>query len=244
MNNLSNKTTSTKSDNLDKPKAVLLKYAAYERIYQAIISLELKPGQYLSEGFLLEKYKVGKAAARTVLIQLEHEGLVENKGRKGHLVVPATIQDIKNIFQIRLLIEPGAARIAAGQIDEKKFAELDKRYTLAVSDTRSGIEPFTAFHIANRDFHMAIAEATDNNRIVHSLGKLLDLSMRIHYLMEKSNPDLEHWSWDHSDIREALVTGDADLAEKLVREHIEESLTKIMLIVIGMPEVSNANLGG
>ncbi|MBW2368852.1 MAG: hypothetical protein JRH15_13305 [Deltaproteobacteria bacterium] len=65
--------------------------------------------------------------------------------------------------------------------------------------------------------------------------------------MEKLNPDIsipENWNWNHEDIRDALANNDGATAERLVREHIEETLSKVMLDLMSLPNIANANIAG
>ncbi|MEN8210117.1 MAG: GntR family transcriptional regulator [Thermodesulfobacteriota bacterium] len=221
-----------------------LKEDAYDRIYTDILTLELKPGQYLSENFLQKEYNISRSPARTVLVQLEHEKLLQNMGRKGHMISPVTIQDIRNVFQLRIFLEPPAAKLAAGRVDTEKLAELDSIFSAAVKDHSSGKKPFLAVHKANKDFHLEIVKAVGNNQLVDMLKKLVEIDHRIHHLMATSSPDLEHWSWDHKEIRNALINKNGAAAEKKVRKHIEESHDKVMSYIMNLPSITNTNISG
>jgi DNA-binding GntR family transcriptional regulator len=219
-----------------------LRSKAYDRIYSDILTLELKPGQYLSESFLQKKYDIGKAPARVVLIQLEHEKILQNMGRKGHVIRPITIQDIRNLFQVRKFLEPPAAKLAAGRMDNEKLAELDAIYIAAIKAHASAKIPFKEVHMANKAFHLEIVKTINNNHITYILNKLYDMDVRVQHLMATSSPDLEHWSFDHQEIRDALTGKDGKAAEKEVRKHIEESHNTIMSYIMQMPNLANVNI--
>lgn len=189
-----------------------------------------------------KRYDIGKAPARVALIQLEHENILQNMGRKGHVIRPVTIKDIRNIFQLRLFLEPSAARFAAGMVDTEKLAELDAVYTALIHENASGKKNFREIHKANKNFHLEIAKSLGNDQLMNILNKLYDMDMRINYLMLKSFSDLEHWNFDHKDIRDALEKNDGALAEKMAHQHTEKTQTQLMSYIMRLPNLANVNI--
>jgi len=91
----------------------LLTDRAYERIKHDIICCIIAPGTEISEAQLCAQYKLGKAPVRMALSRLAHDGLVRAIPRRGYMVTAITLKDIQDIFELRLMLEPAAARMAA-----------------------------------------------------------------------------------------------------------------------------------
>ena len=100
------------------PAIPLLTDRAYERIKHDIITCAIAPGTEISEPQLCAHYRLGKAPVRMALIRLAHDGLVRAIPRRGYMVTPVTLKDIHDVFELRLMLEPAAARMAAGKVDD------------------------------------------------------------------------------------------------------------------------------
>jgi hypothetical protein len=96
----------------------LLSERAYERVKHDIICCLFAPGSEISEAQLCAQYKLGKAPVRMALSRLAHDGLVRAIPRRGYMVTPVTLKDIQDVFELRLLLEPPAARLAASPVFE------------------------------------------------------------------------------------------------------------------------------
>jgi DNA-binding GntR family transcriptional regulator len=180
----------------------------YARIREQIISFGLKPGERWSEAQLAERFDVGLASIRSALPRLVQEGLLLNQRRRGHLVRPLTLKDMLQVYQMRALIEPEAAALAAGSVDVDRLAALD-------DDT-----PSPDRLAANRAFHMAIAEASGNELMAAWVGQLQDLAIRFQYLLSRYQVSREEWGHSHDRIIDALRRGEADQAREAMGDHI------------------------
>src|SRR6478609_8908513 len=132
----------------------LLTERAYDRVRRDIISCVIAPGSEISETQLSTHYKMGKAAVRVALTKLAHEGLVRAIPRRGYIVMPVTLKDIHDVFELRLMLEPRAARMAAGKVDAQRLKVFDEV-------CRGGYQPGDArstarFVEANKAFHVTI----------------------------------------------------------------------------------------
>ena len=158
----------------------LLTERAYERIRRDIISCAIAPGSEISENQLSAQYKLGKAAVRVALTRLAHDGLVRAIPRRGYRVMPVTLKDIHDVFELRLMLEPCAARMAAGKVNTHQLRLHDEV-------CRGGYQPgdaksTTRLLEANKAFHVAIAQATGNARLAGAIEHLLDEMTRLLHL--------------------------------------------------------------
>jgi DNA-binding GntR family transcriptional regulator len=146
---------------------------AHERLRRAIVRLELPPAAAVSEQQVAERYGLSKAAARAALARLRAEGLVLAEARRGHVIAPLTLRDVREVYDLRLLVEPAAAQAAAGRLTT---AQVDR----LVHRVRALREPadLELFLDTNRAVHVAIATATGNGRLAAVVHRLLDDSER------------------------------------------------------------------
>ncbi|MEO5752388.1 MAG: GntR family transcriptional regulator [Usitatibacter sp.] len=204
---------------------------AYESLRRDIIGCVLPPGAQVTEGRVCEMYQMGKAPVRAALMRLSQEGLVRAVPRHGYLVAPITLKSVQDLFELRLVVEPGIARLAIGRIDVAAL----RKVNVAPGASR-GDEAELTFLKANRDFHLAIAEATGNRRLYAMMAQLLDDMARLLHLGLFS-PDWRDGSMrsahesqaaQHEELIAALAKGDAAAAEGAARVHIEESRELVM----------------
>ena len=87
-------------------EAVSLSEAAYRRLRRDIAHCVLAPGERFSEDSLAERYGFGKAAIRSALVRLRHDGLVSGEPRRAHRVSAISPRDGAEINEMRLLLEP------------------------------------------------------------------------------------------------------------------------------------------
>jgi len=101
-----------------------IKEVVYRRLVRAIVELRLRPGQQLRERQLAEQMGVSKTPIREALVRLEKEGLVTVAPYRGAIVRGYTHTDVREIYELRELLEGFCARRAAMQINDTDEAEL------------------------------------------------------------------------------------------------------------------------
>jgi DNA-binding GntR family transcriptional regulator len=215
----------------------LLTERAYERIRRDIISCAIAPGCEISEAQLATQYKLGKAAVRVALTKLAHAGLVRAIPRRGYMVMPVTLKDIHDVFELRLMLEPPAARMAAGKVNTQRLRTFDEI-------CREGYEPGDArstarFLDANKAFHVEIAQAAGNVRLAAAIEQLLDEMTRLLHLglgLRKGPQETLH---EHKALVKALARGDGETAERISRDQIESARNMVVSAILTSPSVMN-----
>jgi DNA-binding GntR family transcriptional regulator len=216
----------------------LLTEQAYERLRRDIISCAIPPGSEMSEAQLCSQYKLGKAAVRVALTRLSHDGLVRAIPRRGYMVSPVTLQDIQDIFELRLMLEPAAARLAAGKVNAQQLRAHDEV-------CRAGYEPGDArttsrYLEANKAFHVAIARATGNARLAGAIEHLLDEMTRLLHLgLRLRKGAMQETLHEHKALIKALARGDGEQAERLCRAQIEASRQMVVSAILTSRSVMN-----
>ena len=201
------------------PDADSLANVAYAAIRRDILSCRLLPGVTVTEPELMDRYALGKSGCRIALARLEHEGLVRSRPRKGHRVAPIVVKDVEEVFALRAQLEPMAARLAVGRVDTALLRELEAACRVEVAAPLH--ERIDVFMDANKRFHLAIAEAAGNGRLLRTLSSLMDEMSRLVALgfnVQRVKPEIKH---DHNAMIQAFDEGDEKRAETIARRHIE-----------------------
>ena len=193
--------------------------SAYARIRRDILSCRLMPGVTITEPGLMETYDIGKSSCRIALTRLCHEHLVISRPRKGYQVATITVKDVEEVFTLRVQLEPLAARLAVGRVDIERLKALEA--ACRVKHLVPLPDQIDVFMDANKAFHLEIAQATGNERLLRTLSSLMDEMSRLVALgfnVQGTKPEIKH---DHNAMIAAFEEGDAKRVELIARRHIE-----------------------
>ena len=213
---------------------------AYELLRDEIILCRLAPGEEVSEAQLEQRYGLTRACVRKALQRLSQENLVRPQVRVGHLIAPLSLADIRDVFLLRRQIEPMAARMAAGNIDEEAMRTLD---AACMAEYVPGDEAGeVAFLEANRRFHIAIGRASGSQRLASWLEQLHNEATRILYLGFRLSDHSREWVHGHETLLSALVAPDPDEAARIALVLLENSEKQVVEAAINSPVLLNASL--
>jgi DNA-binding GntR family transcriptional regulator len=198
---------------------------ALERLRDAILRGDIKPGAKLVQEELAQRYNMSRIPLREALRTLEGEGLVTSTPRRGARCRPLDAKDIDDLYTVRLALERLAVRSAAARY-------VDLRASTAARGQRaervSGNEDRSELFYLDREFHDEIAAASDNAHLTRTLGQSWSQIMRAMYYYFKME-SYPHKVWDeHRMIAHAIVVGDPDRAEHLLEKHITNSRDMIL----------------
>jgi DNA-binding GntR family transcriptional regulator len=198
-----------------------------------ILTTVLAPGETLSEAQAAERLGLGKAPVRAALARLAEEGLIQAMPRRGWVVALVTIRDIHEVFDLRLLLEPEAARRAAGRVDAEALRRLDA--VCAAGYRPEDADSALGFLDANRAFHVAVADLSGNGRLARQIGRLLDESTRMLVLGLKRRDRTGEMAHEHAALIEALALGRADAAAALMHEQVAASRAMVLDALTSAP---------
>jgi DNA-binding GntR family transcriptional regulator len=193
-------------------KAQQLAYIkSYEYIRDKILNGDLPRGTKLVEERIAEELGVSRTPVREAIRKLEQEGLIRQKK-----VVNPTDTDLRNIFQVRILLEGFAARYSAMYMSEESLEELRNCIAIARTGTTEEIME------ANEAFHNIIVQTSNNPFMID----MIDRMQSIIYLFRKTvvyhkRPFLID---EHEQIYEAIRDHNGDEAERLMKEHLQADL--------------------
>lgn len=190
---------------------------AYYAIRELIVTLELPPGAVVREPELTERLGIGRTPVREALRRLAQERLVEVFPRRGMFVTKVDVRDLARLCEVRLALEPEAARLAAERATQADLAEL--REVLAELDGRRKRDPRSLIDLDER-IHRAIYHASHNPYLAETLEQYYAHALRI-WMVALSRTDIGAAVGGHHAVLEAVVRGDGARAERLMREHVE-----------------------
>lgn len=201
------------------------KTLVYEQLKNSIISGEIKPGEILNEAVLAKKYKMGKTPTREALLLLANEDFLDSMPRVGYVVSRLTIQDMLEIFALRILLEVEAIGIASERItdvDINKLVANNQTESALAKQTTDGSLREGGYQL-NREFHLIIAEVTGNHRLVRLIqGLINDLERALSFDPYIADPS------QHNEIILHLKNRDKAGAQAAMRRHIEETRARIV----------------
>jgi DNA-binding GntR family transcriptional regulator len=203
---------------------------AYNQIRHEILTCILPPGQVLSERTLAQQYDMSKTPVREALGQLYHEGLVRRLPGRGYLVAPITIEDVQNLFDLRLILEVAAVERAARRLSPAQIAIL--KNMASISYRLDDPESHVAFLDANRKFHLTLAEASGNRRLADELGTVMLEMDRLFHLGLRLRDSAQEMKEEHQEVVAALEAGDVEKARDLIAQQIITSQRRVMEAIL------------
>jgi DNA-binding GntR family transcriptional regulator len=202
---------------------------AYLRIRDRIVSLEMPPGSVVNEARLRENLNIGRTPIREALQRLARENLVKSVPHRGTFVTDVNITDLARITEVRVVLEAHAARLAA-----EKLASTDRgaiEDLLAVVERRSVTDQRELMQL-DQKIHQLVYRATRNPFLEATLERYLNLSLRLWYLVLDREIRLREAVDEHVELLKAILSGDGDLAEQIMRRHVtgfEHEIRKVLV---------------
>jgi DNA-binding GntR family transcriptional regulator len=205
---------------------------AYQEIRRLIVSLELAPGAVIDERELIERLEIGRTPVREALRRLAHERLVEVYPRRGMFVTGVDVRELARLSEVREVLEPEAARLAAERATDVDRAELG-----ALLD-ELGAGRSDLIDLDER-IHRAVYRAAHNDLLEATLEQYYVLALRIWSMAlgsAHSNRahELEEAVEAHRALLEAIQAGDGERAADTMRAHVqdfEQAMHRVLLTV-------------
>lgn len=192
----------------------LQKSKAYEQILLDIILGVLAPGARLDELGLARQYNLGVAGVREALARLSLEGLVQRRPRSATLVTSIDIQEVQQAYEVRCLLEPHAAFLAAQHATPACVKGMLSAFEGAedAADRRD----FPAIIAMDRKFHHAVALASHNYSLARIVIALHNKAARYWYHAMTTRPDEDQLEdiANHRIVADAIARGDGPTAMK------------------------------
>ena len=218
--------TKRKTRKRTKAKRSLTEWS-YERIREAILKNGLPPGTALAEQDLAKRFAISKTPVREALIRLAHEGFVDISARKGSFVAKTSIEDLKEIFEMRSALEGLACELAVSRIPKETLAKF--RENLLDAAARGDEDRLFRLGLKLHDLIMKGA----GNKLLGGIVDLMRVQIsRYSHMASRLSQQAEQSLRAHIKIVEALEREDGSAARRAMEEHIQdvkENLIRSML---------------
>jgi DNA-binding GntR family transcriptional regulator len=196
----------------------LLADRAYRALRDRLVTLRIPPGSPIDEDAIGRELKMGRTPVREAIKRLALENLVTVFPRRGTFASDINITDLAHISDVRAQLEAHAAYRAAERITDAQRAELAG--LLTELDIRRGADDVEALMDLDATVHRFIYRCANNPFLEETLGRYLNLSLRIWYLVIDRLPDLFARVHEHEEVLHAIESGQAERAREILAGHI------------------------
>ncbi len=202
---------------------------AVESLRRAIVAGELRPGDRVRQDEVAARLGVSLAPVREALAVLEQEGQVTYRPRRGYVVTELDLADLREIYELRRLLEGVAARQALPLLDEDALARVE----LAARDCAAAAArvDVAAELEANRRFHLGLLEPAGRPHTMRVVSLLWDSTETYRAMYYNAPESREEAAASHERILAALREGDADRLVAELDAHRAEALARLEAIL-------------
>jgi DNA-binding GntR family transcriptional regulator len=218
---------------------------AYGLLRKMILDLKMSPKEPISELKLSATLCMSRTPVREALKRLKTEGLIISYGNKGYVLNIPTMKEIKDIYAVRMVLEGGAAKSAAQNIDLDRLEYFEKQFisiknslngkneegnmTTEASNDSKGLRREKEIIKLGRDFHLFIVESTENEKLLELIRNIysqLDLSRFFSYQGRGKEAVNEHLR-----IINALRERNGEESRLLIEDHLKNAFDMITKIL-------------
>jgi DNA-binding GntR family transcriptional regulator len=196
--------------------SISLSQQAYLQIRDQIVRLQLAPGDVIREDALQAELGIGRTPIREALQRLARDQFVTVIPRRGMLVSPLDVMELSMLYETRAILEPYAMRLAAVRGKQEHW---DAMAAALESSRRPSVSNSDLMRI-DRKCHEIVWDAANNRFLTDTLDMMYAQSDRLWHLYIADVEDMRHALEEHTEMYQALASGDGDLAAKLAEAHV------------------------
>ncbi|GGJ22794.1 GntR family transcriptional regulator [Deinococcus roseus] len=196
-----------------------INHETYLLLRRAILENQIPPGSKMVVQTLAEQYQVSATPIKEALAALHHEGLVEAIPRRGYFIPHLDAEDVREIYQLRAVVEGLAARLAALKQHKPTLKKLQK--VMEQMEQAAQRSDINAYSHTDLDLHQIIWEGSGHKRLLKTAETLRGQIQKVIAASSLLPNRLHDGTAEHQRIVEAILQGHADLAEKAMRDHLE-----------------------
>lgn len=193
----------------------------YKKLRRSIIMGNRVSGERLNVEEIAEEYNTSVTPVRDALQMLSHEGLVDIKPRSGYFVKSITLKQLRDLLDVRRVLELTGIERAALRATEEQIEELGHVHAGYTGDDDESYDRYTD---ENRRFHYLLARASGNNELAELVGSLHDRLARF-MVMRRAGKTME---LTHEKIIEALKAQDVESARQALLDDIDRAHEAIL----------------
>jgi len=196
----------------------LLADTAYRALRDRLVTLRIPPGSPIDEDAIGRELKMGRTPVREAIKRLALENLVTVFPRRGTFASEINITDLADISDVRAQLEGHAAYRAAERITDAQRADLGG--LLVELELSRGQDDVEVLMELDATVHRFIYQCAGNPFLEETLGRYLNLSLRIWYLVIDRLPHLFARVHEHEEVLHAIESGQAERAREILTRHI------------------------
>jgi DNA-binding GntR family transcriptional regulator len=200
---------------------------AYKTLREDIVEWRLLPGTVLAEVEQSERLGVSRTPLREALGRLGAEGLTQSAGGRGVVVTDISLEDVKELFELREILECRAAALAAERGDSAVFRELQEELLAAPALISSADPARHGYYGLVGRLDEAIDAAISNSYLAQAMCSLRIHLVRVRRLAADDAGRLTAAASEHAAIAEAIAAGNPRLAEAATTVHLHRSLSHV-----------------
>lgn len=206
-----------------------LKQLVYENLKGDIIRGEYAPGERLAEELLSAQMNVSRAPIREAFNMLERDGFVKIAPRRGAFVTEVSNTDIDYIWEIRLLLEPYAAKESVALIPEDELNEIHQELENGLAHP----EDMQLYMDSDLKVHELITAYLPNRFLTDVIQNIKAHSLRLRWATEYEEPETQEQiiidaTKEHMEIIKAFLARDGEAVAAAVRTHIENAKKRLI----------------
>jgi len=205
----------------------------YDYLFDEIVSSHLPPGSVLSELEISKKLQTSRSPVREAMMVLESEGLVRRYPGRGCFVAEITVQDIDEIFSLRILLEVEALRKSFDLLEPRELDGLERELSALTPE-----DPENAYYETDRHLHELIVSSCGNVRLTLILRTLNGQIEQLRRVASRRPQRLRASRLEHLEIVGALQNRDLERACELLSDHIQNvrDATMSVCLLMGVRE--------
>ncbi len=197
-----------------------IKTNPYTEIKRRIVLLDYEPGQLLHEKELAEEFGMSRTPIREAFIRLASEGLVRIVPKRGVYVSEISLQDLKNVFEVRRHLLRLVGQLAAERITHDELNDVEKKVKQITRETN----PHRLMQL-DSELHLILNKATKNGILASILEQLRNQAVRIWAFSPQGCCDA--FGAEFSFLLEALKAKDAKRCQDILEDHMNSFVNRI-----------------
>ncbi len=226
------------------PRSLTLRDEAYRYLKNLILSTQLAPGTLLIEEQIAAQLGISRTPLREVLARLENEGLVSRNMHRGTFVTQISMDDIRQLFEVRESLERLAARRAATSIPMEQLEAIDEQFRQSAPEIEQG--KYERYYQSHRHLHQLILQSADNPLLIQIMNTLDDRIKRLQAIAGGQPERHVHQGFqEQTRLLQALLARDPAAAEEAISNHLQRARERIISQVREriQPSSNNDNQG-
>jgi len=197
------------------------KTAIYAELRRSIIMGHCRPGERFNVESIAQQYSTSVTPVRDALQMLSQDGLVTIKPRSGYFVAQTTLKQLRDMLDLRHVVEVAVTERAAERITSAEIAEMRAVHAGYTGDDDISYDRYTE---ENRRFHILLAKASGNAELTQLMGRLHDRLARFMVMRHGGRNQVE----THNRLLDALEAHDVERAREAILDDIERSHDSIL----------------